>query len=209
MAILENGYGKTSFSWDFAVVLNWAKRMTNCRTSSQHMPLSGLVQQAKKSHQEWDLKWHMCLHTTLLLPSTATCVSWDSKCHCHQQKTKDPILHKGNTGSATLYYGSLPKGLTAMQNGNCYGWVMAKRSPSLWKAWKTLLKQCPWKSEYYGVSQGRKYWLSTLEQPKVTQDYDNTITCLILSIQQSYKIWTWLIKKTYIKSHLNATVSLE
>ena len=47
----------------------------------------------------------------LLLPSTATRASWNSKCHCHQQKNKDPGLHRGNRGSQTLVQGLLPKGV--------------------------------------------------------------------------------------------------
>ena len=39
MAILENGSRKTSFSWDFVVVLNWAKRLKNCWMSSWHTSL--------------------------------------------------------------------------------------------------------------------------------------------------------------------------
>ena len=39
MAILETGYRKTEFSWDFDVLLNWAKRLKNCRMSSWHRPL--------------------------------------------------------------------------------------------------------------------------------------------------------------------------
>ena len=35
LATLENGYRKTSFSWDFAVVLNRAKRLKNCWMSTQ------------------------------------------------------------------------------------------------------------------------------------------------------------------------------
>ena len=69
--------------------------------------LTGLVQQAKKSCRA------CVFSTTLLLPSTATRTGWNSKCHC-QWKTKDPSLLKESTGSQTLAYGLLPKGLTAM-----------------------------------------------------------------------------------------------
>ena len=64
--------------------------------------LNGLVQQAKKSCWKWDLKWHMCILHNIA-----------SSFHCHMPvgiqnatatsgKTKDPGLHKGNTGSQAL-----------------------------------------------------------------------------------------------------------
>ena len=65
--------------------------------------LTGLVQQAKKSHWKWDLKSRMCISHNIA-----------SSFHCHTcqlefkmplppaKKTTDPDLHKGNTGSQTL-----------------------------------------------------------------------------------------------------------
>ena len=100
MAILENGYRKTLFSWDFTVVLNWAKRLKNCWTSGRCMPspnahwlgwcnrLRNLV-----GSEIWG---HACVFsTTLLLPSTATCASWNSKCRCYQWKNKRPRPAEG------------------------------------------------------------------------------------------------------------------
>ena len=96
----------------FHEILNWAKRLKNRWTSSQHMPiaiakctLTGLVQLVEKSCQKWvrfevarvyshniasSFHFHTCLlEFKMLLPSVKT-------------TTKDPSLHKGNTGSESL-----------------------------------------------------------------------------------------------------------
>ena len=120
MAILENGYRKTQFSWDFVVVLNWAKRfkkLSNGRPTHviAKCTLTGLVQKTKKSigSEIWSCAY--VFSTPLLLPSTATHAGWNSKCRCHQQKkqktpacTREIPVHK----HWTKVYSQ--QGLTAM-----------------------------------------------------------------------------------------------
>ena len=77
------------------LLLNWAKRLKNCWMSSQHTPSPNAHWLAQCNRLRTFIRsevWsRACVfRTTLLLPSTATCAGWNSKCRCHQQKNKRP-----------------------------------------------------------------------------------------------------------------------
>ena len=68
--------------------------------------------------------------TTLLLPSTATHASWNSKCHCHQRKKQKTPAYIREIQVYRLWTKAYSqKGLTAMQ-ANLHKWLSQSMSLS-------------------------------------------------------------------------------